>query len=116
MESGSWLQPFVHRTKRSNPLVERLTAFCSFTIRFLLWLGGSELEKALVNISAATEFLGNNTDDAIMVLQGEVSQLSKITLQNRMALDSLKASQEACTIITSCCMYVDQSGRISADV
>ncbi|NXN64071.1 ERVV1 protein, partial [Himantopus himantopus] len=53
----------------------------------------SELEKALVNISAAIEILGNNAADAITALQEEISQLSKITLQNRMALDTLLASQ-----------------------
>ncbi|NXU30731.1 ERVV2 protein, partial [Thalassarche chlororhynchos] len=91
------------------------TAFHSFTRWFLPWLGVSELEKALVNLSAAIEILGNNTADAIMVLQEEVLQLSKITVQNRMALDTWLASQGGvCTIInTSCCMYVDQSGRIS---
>lgn len=83
---------------------------------FLPWLGARELEKAFVNISAAREILGNNTADAIMMLQEEVSQLSKITLQNRMALESLLASREVCTIIISCCTCVDQSGRISADV
>ncbi|NXO53406.1 ENR1 protein, partial [Aramus guarauna] len=58
----------------------------------------SELEKALVNISAAIEILGNNTADAITVLQEEISQLSKITLQNRMALDTLLALQEGVCI------------------
>ncbi|KAF1479966.1 hypothetical protein FQV08_0005013, partial [Pygoscelis antarcticus] len=49
--------------------------------------------KVLVNISAAIELLGNNTADAIMALQEEVSQISKTTLQNRKALDTLLASQ-----------------------
>lgn len=80
-------------------------------------MGVSELEEALVNISVAKEILGNNPADAIRALQ-EVSQLSKITLQNRTALHTLLASQGGvCAIInTSCCVYVDQSGRISADV
>ena len=82
MESGSWLQIFVHRTKYSNPLVERPTTFHSFTRWFLPWLGVSELENSLVNISVAIEILGNNTADAITALQKEGSQLSKITLQN----------------------------------
>ncbi|NXH77365.1 ERVV2 protein, partial [Hydrobates tethys] len=94
------------------------TGFHSFTRQVLPWLGVNELEKALVNFSVAIEILGNNTADAIMALQEEVLQLSKITRQNRMALDTLLASQGGiCTIInTSCCMYVDESGRISADV
>ncbi|NXQ89004.1 ERVV2 protein, partial [Nyctibius grandis] len=94
------------------------TVFHSFARRLLPWLGVSELEKALVNISAATEILGNNNDDAVMELQEEVSQLPKIMLQNRMALDTLLASQGGvCTIInTGFCMYVNQCGRISADV
>lgn len=39
-------------------------------------------------------------------------------LQNRMALDMLLASQGGvCTIVNaSCCMYIDQSGRISTDL
>lgn len=117
MESGSWLQTFVHRTKHSNLLVERPTAFNYFTKWFLLRLGVSELEKTLVNISAAIEILGNNAADAITSLKEVISQVSKITLQNRMALDTLLASQGGvCLIINSCCMYVDESGRISANV
>ncbi|NXQ91900.1 ERVV2 protein, partial [Nyctibius grandis] len=94
------------------------TAFHSFARWFLPWLGVSELEKALVNISVAIEILGNNNDDAVMELQEEVSQLPKIMLQNRMALDTLLASQGGvCTIInTSCCTYIDWRGRISDDV
>ncbi|NXQ85893.1 ERVV2 protein, partial [Nyctibius grandis] len=82
------------------------TAFHAFARCFLLWLGVSELEKALVNISVAIEILGNNNDDAVMELQEEVSQLPKIMLQNRMALDTLLASQGGVhTIInSSCCM------------
>ncbi|NXP14454.1 ERVV1 protein, partial [Thinocorus orbignyianus] len=86
------------------------TTFHCFTEWFLPSLGVSELEKALVNFSSAIEIIGNNTADAIIALQEEISQLSKITLQNRMALDALLASQkEVCVIITSCCMYIDQS-------
>ena len=60
----------------------------------------------------------NKTSDAIAALQEEVSEIAKITTQNRMALDMLLASQGGvCTVInTSCCVYVDQSGRISTDL
>ncbi|NWT46812.1 ERVV2 protein, partial [Chroicocephalus maculipennis] len=73
---------------------------------FFPWLGASELEKVLVNVSVAIEIFGYNIADAIMALQEEVSQLSRITLRNIMALDTLLASQGGvCTIInTSCCM------------
>ncbi|NXF55723.1 ERVV1 protein, partial [Oceanites oceanicus] len=52
-----------------------------------------ELEKAVVNISAMVEKIGNETYDAIKALQEEVSELSEITLQNRMALDMMLTSQ-----------------------
>ncbi|NXG89078.1 ERVV2 protein, partial [Stercorarius parasiticus] len=69
-------------------------------------LGVSELEKVLVHVSVAIEIFGYNIADAIMALQEEVSWLSRITLQNIMALDTLLASQGGvCTSInTSCCM------------
>ncbi|NWS70351.1 ERVV2 protein, partial [Crotophaga sulcirostris] len=94
------------------------TTFHSFARWFLPWLGVCELETVLVNISAAIEILGNNTADAIMALQEEVSQLSKITLQNRMAFEVLLTAQGGvCAVInTSCCIYIAQSGRISADI
>ncbi|XP_040977079.1 LOW QUALITY PROTEIN: syncytin-2-like [Aquila chrysaetos chrysaetos] len=108
------------RAKRDieNPLVRRPTAFHSFARWFLPWLGVSELEKAIVNISAVIENIENRTIDAIKALQLEVSSLSQVVLQNRMALDMLLASQGGvCTIVNaSCCMYIDQSGRISTDL
>lgn len=50
-------------------------------------LGVSELEKAIVNISATLENIENSTMDAILGLQTEVSSLNQVVLQNRMALD-----------------------------
>lgn len=102
------------RRKINNPLIERPTAFQWF----IPWLGVSELEKAIVNISAVIEKLENKTLDAIKAHQEEISSLSQVVLQNRMALDLLLAAQGGvCTVInTSCCMYVDQSGRISTDL
>ncbi|NWQ71928.1 ERVV2 protein, partial [Neopipo cinnamomea] len=81
-------------------------------------LGVSELEKAIVNISAVIEHIQNQASDAIMALQEWVLSLFHVVLQNRMALNFLLASQGGmCTVInTSCCSYVDQSGRINKDL
>lgn len=78
----------------------------------------SESEKALVNISVAIETLGKATAGAIVTFQKKVSQLSEISLKNRMSVDTFLASHGGvCAIInTSHCMFVDQSGRISANV
>uniref|UniRef100_A0A8C3JU16 ERVV2 protein n=1 Tax=Calidris pygmaea TaxID=425635 RepID=A0A8C3JU16_9CHAR len=99
----------------NNPLVDRPMAFHSFA-RFIPWLGVSELEKAVINISASLEKIENFPP--IQGLQTEVSSLSKVVLQNRMALDLLLASQGGvCAMInTSCCAYVDQSGRVATDI
>ncbi|KAF1518591.1 Endogenous retrovirus group V member 2 Env polyprotein, partial [Eudyptes sclateri] len=82
------------------------------------WLGVSEIEKALVNISAVVEKLENATMDAIQAQQEELRSLSRVVLQNRMALDILLAAQGGVCIMinTSCCTYVDQSGRVSTDL
>ncbi|NXD74319.1 ERVV1 protein, partial [Eolophus roseicapillus] len=53
----------------------------------------SELEKTIVNISATIENIENRTIDAIQAVQEELTSLSKVVLQNRMALDILLASQ-----------------------
>ena len=102
----------------SNPLVERPTAFHSFVQWFIPWLGVSELEKTIVNISAIIERLENRTLDVMAAQQEEISSLSQVVLQNRMALDLLLAAQGGvCTVVnTSCCMYIDQSGRVSTDL
>lgn len=72
----------------------------------------SELEKDLINISVAIETSGNNTADAIVTFQEKVSQLSEISLKNRMSADMFLASQGGvCTIInTSPRMFVDRVG------
>ncbi|NXQ63383.1 ERVV2 protein, partial [Anthoscopus minutus] len=80
-------------------------------------LGVIELEKANVNILVIIEHIENQTSNAIMALQ-EVHGLSRVVLQNRMALNFLLAAQGGvCTIInTNCCSYIDQSGRINKDL
>ncbi|NWI63499.1 ERVV2 protein, partial [Todus mexicanus] len=94
------------------------TKFHSFVWGFFPCLQVSELEKAIVNISAVTEQIEHETSDAITALQEEISEIAKISTQNRMALDMLLASPEGvCTVInTSCCVYIDQSRRIATDL
>ncbi|NXC51360.1 ERVV2 protein, partial [Penelope pileata] len=94
------------------------TGFRSFVRRFIPSLGVSELEKAIVNISATMEQIENLTMDAIKNLQIEVSSLSKVVLQNRMALDILTAKEGGvCMIInTSCCAYVNRDRQIETDL
>ncbi|NXK35359.1 ERVV1 protein, partial [Piprites chloris] len=94
------------------------TGFHSFVRWFLPWLGVSELEKTVGNISFTIECIENHTMHDIITLQEEVSSLSQVVLQNQMALNPLLASQGGvCTVIsTSCCVCIDQSGRVSADV
>ncbi|NXL67422.1 ERVV1 protein, partial [Chordeiles acutipennis] len=53
----------------------------------------SELERAIINLSAVMEQIGNETSDTVTSLQEDVSQIAKIATQNRMALDMLLASQ-----------------------
>ncbi|NXT66319.1 ERVV1 protein, partial [Chaetops frenatus] len=52
-----------------------------------------ELETAIVNISAIIEHIEQQTSDAILALQEEIHYLSRIILQNRMALNFLLATQ-----------------------
>lgn len=118
--SEGWLRTHIKRIRRDtdNPLVKRPSAFHSFARWFVPWLGVSELEKAIVNISAVVEEIENKTMDAIQAQQVEISSLVQVVQQNRMALDLLLASQGGvCTIVnTSCCVYVDQSHRITTDL
>lgn len=78
----------------------------------------SELEKAIVNISATLEIIENATIDAIRTLQGEVSTLNKVVLQNRMALDLLTAKEGGVCVARnqSCCAYVDKAWRVETDI
>ncbi|NWJ02813.1 ERVV2 protein, partial [Crypturellus undulatus] len=72
----------------------------------------------LVRISAVVEHTGNETSDAIIALEEEDSEIAKIAIQNRVALDMSLVSQGGeCTVInTICYVYIDQSGRISTDL
>ena len=104
-----WLKTFVKRIKKThNAIAERPTGFHRYARWFPLWLGRSELEKAIVNIPAVIKNFENRTTDALSALQTEVSNLSKAAIQNRMALDLLLASQGGvCTIVTiSFCVHV----------
>ncbi|XP_074705243.1 uncharacterized protein LOC141933995 [Strix aluco] len=101
-----------------NPLVIRGTRFHSFVRWLIPMLGVSELEKAIVNISATVEILANATADAIANLQKEINSLAEVTIQNRMALDLLMAKEGGvCTVINqSCCAFVNREAQIETDV
>uniref|UniRef100_A0A8D0FZH5 Envelope protein n=1 Tax=Strix occidentalis caurina TaxID=311401 RepID=A0A8D0FZH5_STROC len=101
-----------------NPLVIRGTGFHSFVRWLIPMLGVSELEKAIVNISAAVEMLANATADAIVNLPKEINSLAEVTIQNRMALDLLMAKEGGvCTVINqSCCAFVNREAQIETDV
>ncbi|NXH67985.1 ERVV2 protein, partial [Hydrobates tethys] len=93
-------------------------AFHSFVRWFFPWLGVSELEKAIVNISATVERIENFTIDAILGVQTEVSSLSKVVLQNRMVLDLIMTKEGGvCLVINeSCCSYINQEKRVETDI
>ncbi|NXH69799.1 ERVV2 protein, partial [Hydrobates tethys] len=93
-------------------------AFHSFVRWFIPWLGVSELEKAIVNISATMEKIENLTIDTILGLQTEVSSLSKVVLQNHMVLDLITAKEGGvCLLINqSCCSYINQRKRIETNI
>uniref|UniRef100_A0A8C2T1C6 Envelope glycoprotein n=1 Tax=Coturnix japonica TaxID=93934 RepID=A0A8C2T1C6_COTJA len=115
-----WHRSFYGRTKRTilNPLIERLTGFHAFVRWFIPGLGVSELEKAILNVSGEVEKLANATAYGLLTIQGELTNLSKVVLQNRMARDMLLALQGGvCTVLNaSRCMYVDQTGELLTDV
>ncbi|NWR52241.1 ERVV1 protein, partial [Regulus satrapa] len=52
-----------------------------------------KLKRAVVNISAVIEHIEWQTTDALSALQEEVHGLSRMVLQNRMALNFLLAAQ-----------------------
>uniref|UniRef100_A0A8U7P058 Uncharacterized protein n=1 Tax=Corvus moneduloides TaxID=1196302 RepID=A0A8U7P058_CORMO len=113
------LRTFIRRTKRtSNPLIDRPTRFHSFARWFIPGLGVSELEKAIVNLSAIIETIMNASADAIRAQQIEIKSISQLAIQNKLALDFLYAKEGGvCTVInTSCCSYVDLDKQIETDL
>lgn len=60
-----------------GPLIERPSSFHSFARRFIPWLGVSELEKAVVNLSATMEAATNLTAGAIRAQQEELKAFQK---------------------------------------
>ncbi|XP_059582550.1 syncytin-A-like [Alligator mississippiensis] len=122
MHSAIYLEQvknFNHHMKRAvNPLATRNTGFHRFVRTFIPWLGVRELELAIINISATMEAMGNATADAIQALQKEISQISQVTIQHRIALDYLLVSQGGvCALVNStCCVYVNQDMRIETDI
>lgn len=113
------LRSFIMRHKRTlNPLIEKSSGFDKFMRGLVPWLGVPELEKAIINISGVIEQIENRTSDAIGALQQEVTSLSNVVKENRMALDLILASKGGvCTVInTSCCVYIDQTQRIQTDL
>ncbi|NXI90749.1 ERVV2 protein, partial [Psophia crepitans] len=79
-------------------------------------VGVSKLEKAKVNVPGVIKKMGNVTSEAIKAL--ETNKLSNVALQNRMTLSMMLASHEGvCAVAnSSCCTYIDESGRISKDL
>ncbi|NXC08646.1 ERVV2 protein, partial [Orthonyx spaldingii] len=92
--------------------------FHSMIRAFLPSYGVIELEKAIINISAVAEHIERHTADAISALQEEVDSVSRAVMQHRIVLNLILAAQGGvCAIVnTTCCPYVDQSGRVKKDV
>ncbi|NWW24572.1 ERVV2 protein, partial [Falcunculus frontatus] len=92
--------------------------FHRFLRGFLPWIGVAEIEQAIVSMSRVIEQIENWTSDAISALQQEVTSLSKVVKQNRIALDLLLAAKGGVCIVinTSCCVYIDQTLRIQSDL
>ena len=109
--------PWIRTRRTYNPLVHS-TGFHSFLRILIPSLGVTQLEQAIVNISATLEIVENATTDALRAIQEEVSSLSKVVIQNRMALDILTAKEGGvCTIINqSCCVYLNKDLRIETDL
>ena len=64
------------------------------------------------------EDIENATIDATTAVQTEVISLSKVVLQNQMALDLLTAKEAGVCMISnqSCCAYVDETHRVEIDL
>ena len=96
--------PWIQTKHTYNRLGIYKKGYHSFLRSLIPSLGVAQLEKAIVNISATLEIVENATIDALRAIQEEVSSLSKVVLQNRMALDLLTAKQGGvCTIINQSC-------------
>ena len=82
------------------------------------WLAAPEWEKAVTKRCAAMEEMAKDPAGAMKALQEEVWEIAPIAFQNGMALDmKLAAEGRVCAVVdTSCCVYVEQSGRISTDI
>lgn len=81
-----------------------------------IW-GITDLQNTILNISKALKDIENATMDAITAIQTEVISLSKIVLQNQMALDSLTAKEGGvCMIVNQSCAYVDKTHRVETDL
>uniref|UniRef100_A0A8V0Y947 ERVV2 protein n=1 Tax=Gallus gallus TaxID=9031 RepID=A0A8V0Y947_CHICK len=77
-----------------------------------IW-GITDLQNTILNISKALEDIENATRDAITAVQTEVNSLSKVILQNRMALDLQTAKEGGvCMIVSQFCPYVDKIHRV----
>ncbi|NXN17775.1 ERVV2 protein, partial [Indicator maculatus] len=92
--------------------------FHSFARWFIHWLVVSKLEKAMANFSATVEIMMNASIDAIRAQQLEVDNLSKISTQNRLALDLLYAKEGGVRVVinVSCCSYVNQDKWVETDL
>ncbi|XP_044536771.1 endogenous retroviral envelope protein HEMO-like [Gracilinanus agilis] len=114
------LRSLINRVHKptTNPLAEKPSGFHAFARALFPWLGILEIEKAIVNMSAAVEEGFSATLDAISNLRLEVDPLSHVVVQSRMALDMKQAQQGGvCAYInTMCCFYVDKKNQISQNV
>lgn len=104
--------------KSVNPLIECPTPFHSIVRALIPSYGVIELEKAIVNISGVVEGIERHAADAISALQEEVDSVSCAVMQHRIALNFILGVQGGvCAVVnTTCCSYVDQSGRVRKDV
>jgi len=75
----------------NNPWVRYNKGYHSFLRAFIPILGVAQLKRAIVNIPDTLEIIESAMTDILRAVLEEVASLSKLVLQNRMALDLLTA-------------------------
>lgn len=101
----------------NNPVVDRKCLGHALVQDFFPWIGVSDLEKAIYNLSIIMATTFSTSVQAFEYQRTQIDGLAEVILQIRRALGILMA-QRRCTwaLLEECYFYVTQSSKITQEL
>ena len=119
-ESKHWISSLKLFTRLTRYLHGGISDGDAYFFRYtlLLWWGVTTHQHVHQNLSHTLTAIANSTSNSLTNLQKSLDSLTKVVLDNQLALDYLLTVQGGvCAVAnTSCCTYINTSSQVETNI